>query len=46
MTAPAPERPQPGDPAEPILPEPGPDVPMPVEPEPESDPKPLFPDRG
>jgi hypothetical protein len=43
LTAPAPERPLPGDPDEPILPEPGPDVPRPIEPEPESAPEPLIP---
>ena len=55
MTAPAPERPLPPDPAlpepgpdvpvppDPVLPEPGPDVPVPVEPTPESDPEPLIP---
>ena len=43
MSAPAPERPLPGDPDEPVLPEPGPEVPIPVEPDPESDPEPLIP---
>jgi hypothetical protein len=55
MTAPAPERPLPNEPGEPVLPQPGPDVPVPVEPspgpevpvpvepEPESEPEPLLP---
>jgi hypothetical protein len=43
MTAPAPERPLPGDPDEPVLPDPDPVVPRPIEPEPESEPEPLIP---
>lgn len=46
LSAPAPERPMPTEPDEPIVPDPAPAVPPPFEPPAEPQPEPLRPDPG